>query len=968
MFGALRERTIAIIRWSLVVGWLVLIASLFHDPVTARFTDPTAAMSPFRLNRLAAEAGDDGYMCPIERDGTIDWGGNAVGECDSRCTRVRGECVIERPYPMGARFFWTMALPALPLAFMLLGHEAWRRICPLSALMQVPRKLGIQRRIPHLNRASGNVQWRHVFIGPDSWLGRHPSVLPFALLCLGVTIRLLFINSNRVALAVFFLFVIAAAMTVGYLFGGKTWCHYVCPLSPVQKIYTEPRGLFESWPHVDRAAIPQSMCRTSGSDGDVSTCVGCMSACPDIDLERQYWTRLHEPGRRFVHYGYVGMIFGFYGYYGLYAGNWSYYFSGAWTHEEGQLAGLLSPGFFWLNDGTWFVKALAAPLTIALSVVAAFGIGIGIEKALVALSKRSGRALSEELVRHRSYIVSGALAINAFYFFGGRPNINLMPTAVSSVLDVFIVAVSAVWLARAWGRTPRTYTVESVGSRLRSQLGNSQIDLSDALDGRALEELSFEEVYALGKVLPKVDATARRRLYRDMLSDLLASNTGALGSVHEMARELREQLNLDDDVHREVMAELGAGGGDVDAMLDAEALWRTNAYRDALAALVRRQSEAGIPIAQAFATPDAQREILVLQGAYRITDAQHATAVDALAGTDGAIVAGGNRRMEQVGTLGDWAAYIAESAPDQPLALLARHQIRHAQQKLLRELLRVVASLAGTPEALALVRRAAVAAPEALEALLDEQVERGGELQTWEDRLGEVATAARSQIRFEGAGRVVSSASAPTPESVAAMRHIFSPMTQAALLGWWTTHDAAAACAQARMLLEDDHPDWLVARVARETLESDGRVCPPLLQWVAKLHRTEFYADAAPESIARLLRHSTPVDAERGHVIVRQGDASDGVVCMLDGVAVVHIRRNDGSDLRVAEIRAGETIGEIGLINGEPRAATVSVDTANGRFLQVSRAAFDEYLASESRNVLQLVSRRLTHTLHREAS
>ena len=267
----------------------------------------------------------------------------------------------------------------------------------------------------------------------------------------------------------FFLLVIAIAMTIGYFYGGKTWCHYVCPLSPVQKIYTEPRGIVESKAHTHRGSVSQSMCRTA-TKGDVSACVTCISDCPDIDLERQYWARIQEPGRPFVHYGYVGMILGFYGYYALYAGNWGYYFTGAWTHEEGQLAALGNPGFWFLEEGTWFTKVYAAPLTIALSVLIAYGLGRGIEALARVIMRWRGRVLDEDLFRHRSYVVSAFVAINSFYLFGGRPNIALLPSAGVSIVDITIVLLSTLWLTRSWPRERRLYEVESLASRLRKQL------------------------------------------------------------------------------------------------------------------------------------------------------------------------------------------------------------------------------------------------------------------------------------------------------------------------------------------------------------------------------------------------------------------------------------------------------------------------------------------------------------------
>src|SRR3569623_2477656 len=295
MFGRVSERTIRLGRWGLGGGGLLLIVSLIFDPLSARLTDPNATFSPFRINRAAtAPLPSARYRCPVaDARGTEDWVGLAPGTCAPRCARVRSQCLLQRPYPMGARLFWTMILPLVPLFLMVFGHEAWRRICPLSAVMQIPRLLGLQRRETSTAPRTGNTDTRLRMIRAGSILARYFWFVQFGFLWLGLSARLLFITSDRLSLAIFFSAVIVAAMTVGYLFGGMTWCHYICPLSPVQKFYTEPRGLFESKGHLGTSTggpgLAQSPCRRVADQGNAqSPCVACRSPCPDVDLERQY--------------------------------------------------------------------------------------------------------------------------------------------------------------------------------------------------------------------------------------------------------------------------------------------------------------------------------------------------------------------------------------------------------------------------------------------------------------------------------------------------------------------------------------------------------------------------------------------------------------------------------------------------------------------------------------------------------
>ena len=314
MFSGVDETRMRRVRGTLASAWLVLIVSLFYDPITPWLTRPDNPASPFRLS--------------------------------AHVVVVQGQVLEQAPYPMGRRIFWTMVLPCVPLFLMVFGHEAWRRVCPLSFYSQIPRMFGRQSRLRLFSRTSGLVEEKLRLVDPESWLKKHFWYVQFGFLAFGLSTRLVAINASGPALGVFFLALITLSIAVGYLFGGKTWCNYICPISVVQRIYTEPHGLFESQAHLQKQPVTQSMCRVSTAAGTQSNCVGCISPCPDIDLERAYWQTLDHPGRRFAYYGYFGLVLGFYSYYYLYAGNWDYYFSGIWTHEAGVLsaATLFGPG------------------------------------------------------------------------------------------------------------------------------------------------------------------------------------------------------------------------------------------------------------------------------------------------------------------------------------------------------------------------------------------------------------------------------------------------------------------------------------------------------------------------------------------------------------------------------------------------------------------------------------------------
>src|SRR5262249_15131968 len=125
---------------------------------------------------------------------------------------------------------------------------------------QIPHSLGWQRKLKVLNRRSGRVD-RALALLPETWLRRNHHYFQFGFLTLGICGRILFYNSNRIALVGIFAFILGFALVIGLLYGGKTWCNYFCPISVIQNIYTGPGGLLDSKAHLTLTPVSQSMCR-----------------------------------------------------------------------------------------------------------------------------------------------------------------------------------------------------------------------------------------------------------------------------------------------------------------------------------------------------------------------------------------------------------------------------------------------------------------------------------------------------------------------------------------------------------------------------------------------------------------------------------------------------------------------------------------------------------------------------------
>jgi small-conductance mechanosensitive channel/CRP-like cAMP-binding protein len=82
-----------------------------------------------------------------------------------------------------------------------------------------------------------------------------------------------------------------------------------------------------------------------------------------------------------------------------------------------------------------------------------------------------------------------------------------------------------------------------------------------------------------------------------------------------------------------------------------------------------------------------------------------------------------------------------------------------------------------------------------------------------------------------------------------------------------------------------------------------------------------------------------------GEIVVKKGDPSDDMYIIERGMVVVEVPRNAGDATQVALLKQGEWFGEMGLLAGEPRAATVRA-TALCHLLVIDHASFHEVLAS----------------------
>ena len=122
------------------------------------------------------------------------------------------------------------------------------------------------------------------------------------------------------------------------------------------------------------------------------------------------------------------------------------------------------------------------------------------------------------------------------------------------------------------------------------------------------------------------------------------------------------------------------------------------------------------------------------------------------------------------------------------------------------------------------------------------------------------------------------------------------------------------------------------------------------------LQRVPLFSGFNEDELRRVAEHSRIVDAPAGTVITQIGDAGDSFFVLIDGMAAVRTPVGVGSQLQ-----PGDCFGEMSLLDGEPRSATI-VATTDLRLLIVDRAHFWRLLDETPeliRRILTILSRRV---------
>jgi len=849
----------------------------------------------------------------------------------------------------GNRLLWTVAIAALPFFWMTFGYHVWRRICPLAVVAQLGRLLGKPG-----TRKMGD------------WMGKNYMLVQLGFMLSALTLRLVATNGSDVWLAAFLGVVVLAAIVTSFVFGGKTWCNFLCPVGLVEKIYTEPaRG----------SAAPEAT-------SQCAPCVACKKHCPDIDLEQGYWKEASDRPRRIAYFAWPGIVVAFYVYYYLVAGTWDYYFGGSWTYERDLPEQMLAPGFTFAPA---IPRIAAAPLTLVGFAAISFVVFAVFEKVIVGARMKSlpkeatddTKTALKARIRHGMLAFCGFVGFNAFYLFAGQPSLALLPGWVVTGWGLLVVFSSTAIFVRRITRREDQHVHEKFAQKILKKWEWGDAPPSDDL----------KDIYLLHTERTK-QREARLRAYKETVREMVADGLVTRNEM-QLLDSLRAQLGISDKDHQKIMGELSAEERqlfDPAYQGSAETRLAREQYRKDLTRLVMEAARLG-------QSPTAQ-SLTQLRTERGVSEAEEDDELATLLAPDGPIAAIYRSELAEVGKLAGAceAANQPNVAQSESASLsLLRHLARHRANEHAINALGVLAVMTQKPEveqvreqaaARGIVRLASLDALDGVEATLreplvaaltrlhqqaqgtltveallaiaddpsrhlravvamllsrfDEEVPRAKLLELIGDpepivrEAGVRAMGAKSRLTRDLLAKVLDD---PDPR----VRH-------AAVRAVSGTTSNEMPAIDPSMFAQTKHGVGKPGVYA--TLDANAAMASlTVIEKMMLIRQVPIFAELDPDDLEELADIVEEARVDAGKDVFREGDPGDAVYLIVKGEVTVFTGGHDDRPERVlSQLGSGACIGEMAVLDASPRSATVRANERT-RMLRVPGEGFKRVMS-----------------------
>ncbi|WP_232432253.1 cyclic nucleotide-binding domain-containing protein [Chamaesiphon minutus] len=546
-----------------------------------------------------------------------------------------------------------------------------------------------------------------------------------------------------------------------------------------------------------------------------------------------------------------------------------------------------------------------------------------------------------------------------FFIFGGRPLVQLMPIWGQYVYELTLVLLSTLWVYKTWRLSPDLYSRENLASRFRKQLEKLQLNISQYVEGRSLSELNTHEVYILAKVLPGFTREKRHAAYKGVVREALEEGYANYSSSLEVLQQLRQELGITDDEHREVLEELGIEDPELlnpARKRSLENQIRLTGYRKSLERLMLLQRQQDLTNADRSLDPNSV-EIDALRRQYSISSQDEDWILSGISPESGSL-----RRAE----------FLLAQLPDlitcfrglnqpilhkqQAVLTLLKSSIHHKKELIVRTILETLASLNNERAAISLAQQLGDLAPVVLLELLESE--------NWHERLHPEIIEKLAPLSGGTSSCAIDYSSEETLKTLAPLLDDRNPLIQTACLYITAQLDLTQSQAIAR-----NYTHIQTSPLLQETVKiilSASKECPPLttfslLEKVVHLFNSDFFHRMHSETLISLSERAEVRTFGNDEAITEAGDTCRELLLLIEGSANI-LYHLPNQEVRIERLKLGQTLDELEVLAHSDSKNTIVAKGDFTRILAVPVNAFDDLLDRDrdfARRVLELESRQL---------
>jgi tetratricopeptide (TPR) repeat protein len=159
---------------------------------------------------------------------------------------------------------------------------------------------------------------------------------------------------------------------------------------------------------------------------------------------------------------------------------------------------------------------------------------------------------------------------------------------------------------------------------------------------------------------------------------------------------------------------------------------------------------------------------------------------------------------------------------------------------------------------------------------------------------------------------------------------------------------------QLAQLIDDDRKSKTADHRRRKTEAALSEQASESTQELKELAASSLFASFKREALVEVLASTEVRSYAAGDIIVTEGEPGSSLFLIVSGVVKVFTRTDDGINLQLAELGLGDFFGEVSLLTGKPRTATITAHT-DVTAIELDRTDFETIVKNhpEARTTLE---------------